>query len=131
MQWLLLTNNVVVLLLSLRPKLLALSPLRTQLALPLVQQTRTLLDDHSNGVDLLHRHMGHHPLDTRHSIKMPRMVCTDICYWTRRTEMVSNALVDFEYWVVCTLGREFCGQYAYWTGVVAMAWCIGCVAGRW
>lgn len=105
--WLLLTaNDIVVLLRSLHPKLLALCPLRTKLALSLVQQTHTLMDDYCNGPNLLHRHLGHCVVDTGYLVETTCLVCADIRHWTRRPEMVSNALVDFEYWVVCALGRE-------------------------
>jgi hypothetical protein len=67
------------------------------------------MGNHSPDSGLLRYHLGTRPVVFGHLVEATCLVCADFCHWARCAEMVSDALVDVEYWVVCSLGWKFGG----------------------
>ena len=87
------------------PKLLALSTLRPQLALPLVLPARPRLVHRPPRRLLLRHHLGRPPLRLRHPLHLPLLGPARLRYGPRRPALGANALGDLKHRPLPALGR--------------------------
>ena len=87
------------------PKLLALSTLRPQLALPLVLPARPRLVHRPPRRLLLRHHLGRPPLRLRHPLHLPLLGPARLRHGPRRPALGANALGDLKHRPLPALGR--------------------------
>ena len=131
-------------------KLLDVSSLRTKLGLSLGEQQHPCMDYRSTSFCFFRPRMGCASLALRVSIHFRFLDYSSVCYWTRCSSLVSNALGmlftfsrirnygmmltrigNFEYWIVYSMGRRPCCKRIAWSGSLALAWCFGCFTRCW
>ena len=113
----------VVLRRSNNPKLLALRPLRPQLALPLVEHPYLRLANRPPRRPLLHRRLGRLPIRLRRPIHQPLQGLDPLHNGTRRPPLGTDALGHFQHRGIRPLGGRTRHIRHRWPQLMALAWC--------
>ena len=104
------------------PKLLAVSSVRSELEISLVELNRCSMDDCSPRRLLLHSSLGTNTLGPGSSFQRALVAASHLCYRSRRSTLVPNALGNFWHWPVHAVGWMPAGWCAPGSLVVVVAW---------
>lgn len=104
------------------PELLPIRTIWTQLAIPLELRLCKTMDDRSPGLRLLRGCLGCLARYFLKGVVTAFVDPTDVCRWSRRTSLVSDAVGYFRHGILGAMGRLTTCRCASGQGPLAMAW---------